>query len=105
MRIPSEWRPHSEKGRLLLLSPFSEKERRATSDLARERNRFVARIADAVCFIYTEPGGTLDKLATEYGSKEDRACCRSHVERPSPARKQIRIKVIRLDSMPIKISE
>lgn len=65
MRIPSELRPHIEKGRLLLLSPFSEKERRATSDLARERNGFVARIADKLCFIYAEPGGSLQALAAE----------------------------------------
>lgn len=65
MRIPTELRPHIEKGRLLLLSPFSEKERRATSVLARERNGFVASIADKLCFIYTEPGGSLEALAAE----------------------------------------
>jgi hypothetical protein len=65
MRIPRELRPHIEKGRLLLLSPFSEKERRATSVLARERNGFVARIADKLCFIYAEPGGSVQALAAE----------------------------------------
>jgi hypothetical protein len=63
MRIPLEWRTGVDSGRLLLMSPFAEGQRRATAELAVERNRFVAAIAGRLCFIYTTPGGTLEALA------------------------------------------
>jgi hypothetical protein len=65
MRIPREWQRQVGKGRLLLMSPFAESRKRATADLAQERNKFVATVADRVCFIYTTPGGTLESLANE----------------------------------------
>ena len=57
-----------EKGRLLLLSPFAGSQKRATAELAQERNKFVATVADRVCFIYTTPGGTLESLANQLRS-------------------------------------
>jgi hypothetical protein len=54
-----------EKGRLLLLSPFAASQKRATAELAQERNKFVATVADRVCFIY---GGTLQSLANQLRS-------------------------------------
>ena len=42
MRVPTEWREPIEHGRVLLLSPFEKKYRRATADLAQKRNEFVA---------------------------------------------------------------
>ena len=42
MRVPREWRGPLAEGRLLLLSPFTEKSRRVTSGLAAARNKFVA---------------------------------------------------------------
>lgn len=48
MRIPGEWKTPFAEGRLLLLSPFAEKLRRATADLARKRNELVAALADEV---------------------------------------------------------
>jgi hypothetical protein len=65
MRIPREWQREVDKGRLLLVSPFAESQERATAELAQERNKFVATVADQVCFIYTTPGGTLELLAKE----------------------------------------
>ena len=65
MRIPREWQRAIEKGRLLLVSPFAGSQKRATAELAQERNKFVAAVADRVCFIYTTPGGTLESLANE----------------------------------------
>jgi len=49
-------------GRLLLLSPFPARIRRATADLARQRNLFVAAMADEVCFVHAAPGGNLETL-------------------------------------------
>ena len=69
MRIPTEWRSRIENGRLLVLSPFDDKQRRATGDLAVDRNRFVAQVADKLCFIYSEPGGSLDALSIKMRSE------------------------------------
>ena len=65
MRIPSEWKKAIERGRLLLLSPFTGAQKRPTVKLAQQRNEFVAAVADKVCFIHTTPGGTLESLATD----------------------------------------
>jgi predicted Rossmann fold nucleotide-binding protein DprA/Smf involved in DNA uptake len=56
MRIPSEHKQILEEGRLLYLSPFSEKVRRATVDAAQFRNRFVAALADKILVPYAAPG-------------------------------------------------
>lgn len=65
MRVPGEWKQTVEKGRLLLMSPFAGSQKRATVELAQERNKFVAAVADRVCFVHTTPGGALESLAHE----------------------------------------
>lgn len=57
MRIPRDWREPLADGRLLLLSPFTEKHRRVTGALAAERNEFVAVLAQSVFIAHAEPGG------------------------------------------------
>ena len=52
-------------GRLLLLSPFEETERRVTAELAAYRNRFVAALAERVLFVHAAPGGRTEALARE----------------------------------------
>ncbi|MGQ9822769.1 MAG: DNA-processing protein DprA [Thermogutta sp.] len=56
MRVPPAWKTPLESGRLLILSPFSEKERRITADLAVQRNRFAATLADEIFIAYAAPG-------------------------------------------------
>jgi predicted Rossmann fold nucleotide-binding protein DprA/Smf involved in DNA uptake len=48
MRMPSGWKVPFAEGRLLLLSPFTEKFRRVTANLAQKRNEVVAALADAI---------------------------------------------------------
>ena len=48
LRMKTEYKKPIEKGRLLLLSPFKESQKRNTIETANERNRFVAALADAV---------------------------------------------------------
>jgi predicted Rossmann fold nucleotide-binding protein DprA/Smf involved in DNA uptake len=50
-------------GRLLVLSPFGEKERRVTAELARRRNEFVAALADRIFIAYAAPGGHTERFA------------------------------------------
>jgi predicted Rossmann fold nucleotide-binding protein DprA/Smf involved in DNA uptake len=65
MRLPEEWRGAVEQGRLLVLSPFADRQRRATSELAAERNRFVAALAERILIAHAAPGGTLRALMEE----------------------------------------
>jgi predicted Rossmann fold nucleotide-binding protein DprA/Smf involved in DNA uptake len=55
-RLSTEWQTAIDTGRLLLLSPFNEKHKRVTAELAAERNRFVAGISDEVLIPYATPG-------------------------------------------------
>lgn len=64
-RLPAEWRKAIDVGRLLLVSPFTDKQKRVTTQLAEERNRFVADLADEVLIAYAHPDGKTEKLAAE----------------------------------------
>ena len=48
MRIPREWRPALDGGRLLILSPFPATARRPTAELASQRNGLVSDLAQRV---------------------------------------------------------
>jgi len=62
MQVHAAWRAPIQQGRLLLLSPFEKKHRRATADLAHRRNKFVADLADVVFVAYAAPGGKTEEL-------------------------------------------
>ncbi len=62
-RIPKDRRQAVEDGRLLLLSPFDSTCRRQTKRLAKQRNEFVAALADIVIVACADPGGSLEALA------------------------------------------
>lgn len=62
MRLPSVYKKPLDQGRLLLLSLFSEKERRHTAELASRRNQFVAALATAVFVSHAEPAGKTEAL-------------------------------------------
>jgi len=64
MRIPAAYKQPLEQGRMLLLSPFADKERRATVETAILRNRLVAAVAGAIFVAHAEPQ-----------SKTERFCC------------------------------
>jgi predicted Rossmann fold nucleotide-binding protein DprA/Smf involved in DNA uptake len=65
MRIQVEYKQPLEEGRLLLLSPFAEKQRRATVQTALYRNQFVAALADAVFVTYAAPGGKTEQFCRD----------------------------------------
>jgi len=60
-RIPKEWQPHIEKGRLLIVSNFSESVKRMTKYNAMERNEFIKNLASEVYVAHAVGGGKLDK--------------------------------------------
>ena len=65
MRLPAEWKVPFEQGRLLLLSPFPEWQRRPTTQSAQERNHFVAALADHIFIAYAAPGGKTEQFCRE----------------------------------------
>jgi predicted Rossmann fold nucleotide-binding protein DprA/Smf involved in DNA uptake len=64
-RLPREWRKAIDAERLLLLSPFRQKDKRVTAELAAERNSFVAAISDEVLIPYAAPGSKTEALALD----------------------------------------
>ena len=65
LRLPAAQRKALDEGRLTIVSPFSATEKRVSADLARQRNRFVAAVADEVVFGFIAPGGNLAGLRDE----------------------------------------
>ena len=65
MRIPRDWRPALDTGRLLIISPFSSAYRHPTAKLAASRNRFVASLAKCVLITHATPNGNIESLARE----------------------------------------
>jgi predicted Rossmann fold nucleotide-binding protein DprA/Smf involved in DNA uptake len=69
-RIPSEFRRPLDEGRLLLLSPFNAKTKRATKETAACRNLVVAAMADRIFVAYAAPGSkteTFCKMVSSWG--------------------------------------
>lgn len=64
-RLPLEWQKAINAGRLLLISPFTNKQKRVTAKLAGERNHFVVTLAEEVLIAYANPGGRTERLAAE----------------------------------------
>jgi predicted Rossmann fold nucleotide-binding protein DprA/Smf involved in DNA uptake len=65
MRLPADWKTALGQDRLLLLSPFEERLRRASAGRARTRNEFVAALADVLLIAYAAPGGRTERLCSE----------------------------------------
>ncbi|NQU09859.1 DNA-binding protein [bacterium] len=56
-RVPADWRRPLADDRLLVLSPFGDRTRRATAATAAHRNAVVAGLATRVVVAYAAPGG------------------------------------------------
>lgn len=70
MKIKPELRKPLEEGRLLILSPFGDKQHRISADLAETRNHFVAALAQAVFVPYTAPGSKTERFCAELMARE-----------------------------------
>lgn len=62
IRIKAEYKKPLDEGRLLLLSPFDEKQNRISLKRSAERNRFVAAIADLIFIPHAEPASKTEQL-------------------------------------------
>jgi predicted Rossmann fold nucleotide-binding protein DprA/Smf involved in DNA uptake len=65
LHIRPIWKAALKQGRLLLLSPFTEEERRPTTNRAQERNALVAALADIVFVAHAMPGGKTEKFCQD----------------------------------------
>lgn len=65
MRIPKPWKTPLADGRLLVMSPFVEHRPRVTVELAGQRNRFVARLADEVFIPHAAAGSKTQAFCEE----------------------------------------
>jgi predicted Rossmann fold nucleotide-binding protein DprA/Smf involved in DNA uptake len=62
MRLPRLWKGPVAEGRLLVLSPFAQKERRITADQAQIRNHFVAALADQILVAHAGAGSKTESF-------------------------------------------
>lgn len=65
MRIRAEYKKPIEEGRLLLLSPFKETQRRNTVETALERNRLVAALSDIIFIAHASQGSKTETFCRE----------------------------------------
>lgn len=72
MQIPPAWRQALHQKRLLIVSPFEKRHRRATAELAKQRNRMVTSLASEVFVTHAGPGTKTERLCTELIEKQIR---------------------------------
>jgi predicted Rossmann fold nucleotide-binding protein DprA/Smf involved in DNA uptake len=64
-QVPVEFRQPLEERRLLLLSPFDDTVNRADEETARQRNHFVAALADQIFAAYAAPNSRTECFCRE----------------------------------------
>jgi predicted Rossmann fold nucleotide-binding protein DprA/Smf involved in DNA uptake len=62
MRLGESLKEGVEKGRVLILSPFEERDKRPTAETSQRRNQFVGALAAAVFVAYADPGGKTEEF-------------------------------------------
>ena len=65
MRMPSAYKKALEDGRMLVLSPFEEKQKRPTTATSLYRNRLVAALADSVFVAHASSESKTEAFARE----------------------------------------
>ena len=70
MRIPRDWRPALDDGRLLVLSSFPSTVRRPTEEIAARRNELVVSLASRVFIAHAAPGSKTEAIARELAESE-----------------------------------
>jgi hypothetical protein len=70
MRLAPDWKKPLSDGRLLILSCFTESNRRVTASLAARRNELVAALANEVWFAHIALGGEMQRLAQKIAAPE-----------------------------------
>jgi predicted Rossmann fold nucleotide-binding protein DprA/Smf involved in DNA uptake len=58
-RIPVAWKTEIETGRMLIISPFKEYQKRVTKEISLKRNDLAARIDGRVLIVHASEDGSL----------------------------------------------
>lgn len=58
-RIPAAWKAEIEKGRMLVISPFKEYQKRVTKEISVRQNDLAAHLAGRVLIVHANEGGSL----------------------------------------------
>jgi hypothetical protein len=69
-RIDPEIKPHIDSGRILLVTPFSERTIRVRGRTALKRNQMMLDIADEVVIGYETPDGGLAGILSHFSDKK-----------------------------------
>jgi hypothetical protein len=77
-RVAPELRTPLADGRLLIVTAFPDKVRRASLATAAECNRYVAGMADAVLIVHAAPGGKTEALGLELLAAGKSVCTFDH---------------------------
>jgi len=72
-RIPAEFRKPMDEGRLIIVSPFDGRIKRATAESAMSRNLAIATLAEKVFVAYAASGSKTEALCREI-SKLNKPC-------------------------------
>ena|SRR4030067_713373 len=67
-RIPAAWKTEIEKGRMLIISQFSEKQAYVTKEMSLKRNDLAARIAGRVLIVHASEGGSLESQVEKWNT-------------------------------------
>jgi predicted Rossmann fold nucleotide-binding protein DprA/Smf involved in DNA uptake len=65
LRVPPDWKPALDAGRILLVSPFASGTTRMTAELAQRRNEFVTALATEILILHATLGGRLETLVRQ----------------------------------------
>jgi hypothetical protein len=63
--VSSAWRPALEEKRLLVISPFTDRQKRVTRGLAYQRNRIVSAMSKEVLVPFASTGGRTERVVRE----------------------------------------
>lgn len=59
-RIPAVWKTEIERGRMLVISPFKEYQKRVTKEISVRQNDLAAHLAGRVLIVHASEGGSLE---------------------------------------------
>jgi predicted Rossmann fold nucleotide-binding protein DprA/Smf involved in DNA uptake len=64
-RLPAAWKARYDEGKLVIVSPFPSRVRRASRALAEQRNFCVAFLAERLFVPFASPGGLTERIALQ----------------------------------------
>jgi len=74
-RLEPELKKALDENRLLIITPFEDKIKRATQKTANKRNRLMAELADEILIAYASKGGNIEKLVSDIAGSGKRISC------------------------------